>query len=128
MARQTSPSAARTHSSRTVRGWELPKDERERMIHEAAYYRFVRRGYRHGQDLDDWLAAEAAVFAGEWEVALNKQGDEAPAGLENEPEIQQQSARSAGKDDALKRAIRKSPQRAIPQIEGVDPAEAPPRE
>lgn len=127
MARQTSPSAARTHSSRTVRGWELPKDERERMIHEAAYYRFVRRGYRHGQDLDDWLAAEAAVLAGEWEVA-HKQGDEAPAVLDEELEIQQQRSRSPGKDDAVKRAIRKSPRRAIPQIEGVDPAEAPLRE
>lgn len=128
MARKTSASTAGTQPAEIVRGWELPNEERERMIREAAYYRFVRRGYSHGQDLDDWLAAEAAVFAGEWEVALNKQGDEAPAGLENEPEIQQQSARSAGKDDALKRAIRKSPQRAIPQIEGVDPAEAPPRE
>lgn len=130
MARNTSTSASVTHPSEIVRGWDLPNDERERMIREAAYYRFVRRGYKHGHDFDDWLAAEAAVFAGEWEVALLRQGGEMPdtAGEAAELEIQQQSARSPRKDDVLKRAIKKSPQRAIPQIEGIEPAEAPFRE
>lgn len=127
MARSTRPSLPRTAPSETARGGELPTEERERVIREAAYYRFVRRGYSHGQDLDDWLAAEAAVSAGEREVALGRRGGDASA-VGGEPEIQQQRARSPGKDDAVKRAIRKNPQRAIPQIEGIDPAEAPSRE
>ncbi|MHB1352440.1 MAG: DUF2934 domain-containing protein [Thiobacillus sp.] len=127
MARRTSTSTPRTQPSETVRGRDLPDDERERMIREAAYYRYVRRGYSDGQDLDDWLAAEAALFAGEWELAVDKQSRDLPA-ADDEPEIQQQSARSPGKDDAVKRAIRKSPRRAIPQIEGIDPAQAPTRE
>src|SRR5512135_2781274 len=34
---------------------------RHRMISEAAYRRYVERGYADGYDLDDWLQAEAAV-------------------------------------------------------------------
>src|SRR5512135_3601260 len=34
---------------------------RHRMIGEAAYRRYVERGYADGHDLDDWLQAEADV-------------------------------------------------------------------
>ena len=31
------------------------------MVERAAYERFAARGYEHGHDMDDWLAAEADV-------------------------------------------------------------------
>ena len=33
-------------------------------IAEAAYYRAERRGFAAGQEVEDWLAAEAEVIAG----------------------------------------------------------------
>ncbi|HEY5307647.1 MAG TPA: DUF2934 domain-containing protein [Casimicrobiaceae bacterium] len=36
-------------------------DLRHRMISEAAYHRYVERGYAEGYELDDWLSAEAEV-------------------------------------------------------------------
>lgn len=36
-------------------------DLRHRMISEAAYRRFVERGYSEGDDFDDWLEAESEV-------------------------------------------------------------------
>lgn len=50
-------------------GWRIPEatpkvidsDLRHRMIKEAAYKRYVDRGYRNGHELDDWLQAEAEV-------------------------------------------------------------------
>jgi Protein of unknown function (DUF2934) len=37
------------------------KVNRETMIQEAAYFRAERRGFAHGGELDDWLAAEAEI-------------------------------------------------------------------
>jgi hypothetical protein len=34
---------------------------RHRMISETAYRRYVERGYTDGDDVDDWLQAEAEV-------------------------------------------------------------------
>lgn len=34
---------------------------RRAMIAEAAYYRAERRGFAPGQELDDWVAAEAEI-------------------------------------------------------------------
>jgi hypothetical protein len=31
------------------------------MVAEAAYYRAEKRGFAPGQELDDWLAAEAEI-------------------------------------------------------------------
>jgi hypothetical protein len=40
-------------------------------ISDAAYYRWQRRGYNHGHDRSDWLAAEQELlFAGNYEVVL----------------------------------------------------------
>ncbi len=39
----------------------VPPEVRQRMIEEAAYARFVARGYAHGYSLIDWLEAEAEV-------------------------------------------------------------------
>lgn len=38
-------------------------DERLAMIAEAAYYRAEQRGFDPGHEIEDWLAAEAAVDA-----------------------------------------------------------------
>lgn len=39
----------------------IDPDLRHRMISEAAYHRYIERGYADDYDLDDWLEAEAAV-------------------------------------------------------------------
>lgn len=125
MTTKTRPTASGTPSE-IVRGWDMPNEERERRVREAAYGRLVRRSHAHGHDLDDWLAAEAALFAGEREVALPGRG----AGVDGEVEVrgldvQQHSIQSPHEDEDTKRAIRKQPRRAIPQIEGIEPEQAP---
>ena len=85
------------------------------MIREAAYYHYAKRGYAPGHELDDWLAAEAEIERGERAAA------EPPA----DAELQQSSLHGAGKDDELKRAVRQHPRKAIPQIESVEPENAP---
>jgi len=39
----------------------LDPDLRHRMISEAAYYLYSQRGYADGNELDDWLQAEAQI-------------------------------------------------------------------
>lgn len=39
----------------------ISPDLRHRMISEAAHRRYVERGYSDGDDVDDWLQAEADV-------------------------------------------------------------------
>lgn len=36
-------------------------EEREYMIAEAAYYRAERRGFAHGNEMEDWLQAESEI-------------------------------------------------------------------
>jgi hypothetical protein len=38
-----------------------PSSSREALIATAAYYRAQRRGFRPGQEIEDWLAAEREV-------------------------------------------------------------------
>ncbi len=40
---------------------EAQPEDRARMIEEAAYYRFLHRGLVDGDDVNDWLAAEAEI-------------------------------------------------------------------
>jgi hypothetical protein len=40
---------------------EAQPEHRARMIEEAAYYRFLQRGLVDGNDVNDWLAAEAEI-------------------------------------------------------------------
>lgn len=80
-------------------------EERRRMIEEAAYARFERRGYVHGRDLDDWLVAEAHVDS----IIFSRRIPEATQTLE--PELQQSGGRSIARDERLKRIIRQHPQR-----------------
>jgi hypothetical protein len=39
----------------------IDPDLRHRMISEAAYHRYVERGYEDGYDFDDWQTAEAEI-------------------------------------------------------------------
>jgi hypothetical protein len=40
---------------------EISAEARHAMVAEAAYLRAERRGFSHGHDVEDWLAAEAEV-------------------------------------------------------------------
>ncbi len=122
MPRKTSTAAKQAGRPGMDRRHDLDLGERQRMIREAAYYRFIRRGYVHGHDLEDWLAAEAELFSAPPEP-------QATEAVEREDfAMQQHSAYSSMKDEALKRIIKKHPQRGIPQIEGIEPQEAPLKE
>jgi hypothetical protein len=39
----------------------MDPDLRHRLVSEAAYRRYVERGYEDGYDVEDWLQAEAEV-------------------------------------------------------------------
>lgn len=99
-------------------------EERESRIREAAYYRYLERGCCDGHDVEDWLAAEAEIDHGAAEAEV----DHGAAGPMPEYEVQQSSVHGPATDDELKRAIRRKPRKAIPQVESVEPAEAPLKE
>ncbi|KAB2313657.1 DUF2934 domain-containing protein [Betaproteobacteria bacterium SCN2] len=101
----------------TWRGY-LTLEEREGMIREAAYYRYLARGCCDGHDVEDWLLAEAEIDHG---------ASEALSAILDQP-IQQSSVHGPASDDKLKRAVRQHPRKAIPQVEGIDPADAPDRQ
>lgn len=116
MAKQTPLSDPKNAPAPTWRG-AYSLEQRETMIREAAYYRYMRRGHTPGHDLDDWLAAEAEL---ERDAVGGAAEEWAPdAGM------QQSGAHGASKDDELKRIARQHPQRGIPQVEGIEPVEAP---
>ena len=102
----------------TWRG-NLSLEQRETLIREAAYRRFVERGFAHGSHLEDWLAAEAEVDFGTPEPERAGSAESA---------MQQSCVHGAAMDDELKRIVRQHPQKGIPQIESVEPQEAPPKE
>jgi len=93
-------------------------EQREAMIREAAYHHYTKRGYTHGHDLEDWFLAEAELedkTSASQESLLNMG-------------MQQSSALGAGKDEKLKKIIKRHPQKAIPQIESMEPEKAPLKE
>lgn len=90
-------------------------EQREAMIREAAYYRYTKRGYADGQDLDDWFAAEA-----EFEYRTIESQE-----LPSDMEVQQSGTHGASKDDKLKRMVKQHPHKAIPQIDSMEPEKAP---
>jgi len=93
-------------------------EQREAMIRDAAYYHYAKRGYAPGHELDDWLAAE---------VEMERIASASPE-FPPDTDVQQSSVHGAGKDEELKRIVRQHPQKAIPQIESVEPEKAPFRE
>ena len=123
MARKTRTTAAPRGNPDIGARQALSPAQREAMIREAAYYRYLERGHADGHDVDDWLEAEAALDRITPEAI-------APAPEEFPPDIElhQSSVHGAGKDDELKRIIRQHPQRGIPQVEGIEPEKAPLKE
>lgn len=115
MAKQTdTPAESRNAPAVTWRG-AFSLEQREKMIREAAYYRYAQRGYTPGHELDDWIEAEAAL-----ENMTDEFADFPP-----DIEVQQSSLHGARQDDELKRIIKQHPRKAIPQIESVEPENAP---
>jgi hypothetical protein len=49
------------HPFQTGIGDDIEPDMRHRLVSEAAYARYVQRGYADGHDLEDWLQAEAQI-------------------------------------------------------------------
>jgi hypothetical protein len=41
---------------------EVSRDELQKLISEAAYYRAKQRGFEPGHELEDWIEAEAEVI------------------------------------------------------------------
>jgi len=121
-ANKTSASVNPKGRSNVPSEGEISPEQRGRVIREAAYFRYIQRGAVLGHDLDDWLAAEAAIFRGEAEQQPPGQNQTA------ELEVQESGAHSAWRDDALKRTIKQHPRKGIPQIEGIEPQEAPLKE
>ncbi|HUX89840.1 MAG TPA: DUF2934 domain-containing protein [Gallionellaceae bacterium] len=118
----------KTSALLTPRGRTVPPvgkispEQRENMIREAAYFRYVKRDPVPGHDLDDWLAAEVELFGGEV-------GQQPPEPLEiMELGGQESGVHGFWEDDALKRIIKQHPRKGIPQIESIEPQEAPPKE
>lgn len=122
MARMTDKTTYREGRSGAPMAPGISPEARQRMIGEAAYYRYVHRGFAPGHDLDDWLAAEADIER----ANLSRQSPESAAIAEFE--VQQSGTRGRAQDDTLKRMIKRHPQRDIRMIESVEPEEAPPRE
>ena len=105
---------------------------RHRMTREAAYYRYVERGYADGDDLADWLQAELDIdrllLASQAPPGMFSQpGDDEPIDAQRTAG-QGSSPRSVAHDEAVKRIIRQHPQRDIPRMENLEPGEAPSRE
>lgn len=122
MANKTSAPVTQKGRSNVPSDREISLEQLERMIREAAYFRYLQRGSVLGHDLDDWLAAEAELFREE-------AGQQPPEQVERtELEVQESGSHGAWRDDALKRIVRQHPQKGIPQVEGIEAQEAPPKE
>jgi len=93
-------------------------EQREAIIREAAYHYYAKRGYTHGHDIEDWLLAE---------VELENNTSESQE-FPSDTEMQQSSVQGAGKDEKMKKIIKRHPQKAIPQIESTEPENTPSRE
>lgn len=65
---QPNPSIRRLQDERILD--VIDASVRDRMISEAAYERYMQRGYCDGYDMEDWLAGEAEVD--EWLVQGNR--------------------------------------------------------
>ncbi len=117
MARQSRPAESKPEAPNITWHGYHTLEERENIIREAAYYRYLEHGCCDGHDLDDWFAAEAELE------------HKSPSPPEVAPlSVQQSSVHGAASDDKLKRAVKRKPRKAIPQVESVEPSEAPARQ
>jgi Protein of unknown function (DUF2934) len=127
MARVTNKATTRTNRSDSARFSTISPDSRQHMIGEAAYYRYVQRGFDPGHDLEDWLAAEAEFER----LSRTRQTIETDAPESDATEefgMQHGGTLSPSVDEALKRVIKGHPRRDIPRIESMEPEDAPPKE
>jgi hypothetical protein len=122
MENETMPRQSRNKASKaeapniTWHGYHT-LEEREAMIREAAYFRYLEHGCCDGHDMEDWLEAEAELE------------HKSPSPPEVAPlSVQQSSVHGAAEDDKLKRAVKRKPRKAIPAVESVEPPEAPLKE
>ncbi len=122
MARMISKMFSKRVRSESARAAALSPEAREHMIGEAAYYRYVRRGFEPGHELEDWLAAEA-----DFERTSQARQAPEPAPVE-EYRVQQSGTFGAAEDDVIKRMLKRNPRRDIARIESVEPEEAPLKE
>ncbi len=101
----------------TWRGYHTV-EEREAMIREAAYFRYLEHGCCDGHDVEDWLEAKTVIDHG---AAKSMQALQ-------DYDMQQSSRHGPASEDKLKRAVKRHPRKAIPQVESMEPAEAPDRQ
>lgn len=120
MAKQTSTPVNQQGNSAITWQGRFSLEQREAMIREIAYHRYVQRGYVPGHHVDDWLAAEAEFDRGTPETLPG-----VPPEFPPETEVQQSSVHSTWEDEELKRIVRQHPQKAIPQVESIEPEKAP---
>ena len=122
MAKKTSARVTPRGRSNVPSEGAISPERRERMIREAAYFRYMQRDSVPGHDLDDWLAAEAELFGGEAEPQPPELVETVEFGM------QESGVHGFREDDALKRIIKQHPRKGIPQVESMEPREAPPKE
>lgn len=122
MAKKTSALVTPRGRSNVSPEGNISPEQRESMIREAAYFRYVQRDPIPGHDLDDWLVAEAELFGGEAESQPPETFETTEFGM------QEGGVHGFWEDDALKRIIKQHPRKGIPQVESMAPQEAPPKE
>lgn len=122
MAKNTSALVTPRDRSNVSPEGNISPEQRENMIREAAYFRYVQRDPVPGHDLDDWLAAEVELFGGKAEPQPPEPVDTTEFGM------QEGGVHGFWEDDALKRIIKQHPRKGIPQVESIEPQQAPPKE
>lgn len=122
MAKKTSALLTPRGRSNLPPEGEISPEQRENMIREAAYFRYVQRDPVPDHDLDDWLAAEAELFGEEAEPQPPEPLETAEFGG------QESGVHGFWEEDALKRIIKQHPRKGIPQVESIEPQKAPPNE
>lgn len=121
MAKKTSGLVTPRGRSNDSPEGDIGPEQRGNMIREAAYFRYVQRDLVSGHDLDDWLAAEAELFSEEAEPQPPEPVETAEFGM------QEGGVRGFWEDDAMKRIIKQHPGKGIPQVESMEPQQAPPK-
>lgn len=117
MARQSRTTVSKPEAPNITWHGYHTLEERETRIREAAYYRYLEHGCCDGHDVDDWLEAEFELE------------HKSPSPPEVTPlSVQQSSVHGAVENDKLKRTIKRKPRKAIPEVESIEPSEAPSRE
>lgn len=122
MAKKTNALVTPRGRSKVSPEGDISPDQRNNMIREAAYFRYVQRDLVQGHDLDDWFAAEAELFGGEVRPQPSEPVETAEFGG------QESGVHGFWEEDALKRIVKQHPRKGIPQVESMEPQEAPPKE